>query len=207
MKTRKNIEKFIKNAAVNSNPQMNRAVLNDLLKQLDKTGSDSCKKHRSIIMKNPIIKLAAAAIIIAVFAFGLFEFFGIENTSGIVWAEVVKKVHGNTGISYRTKKIQTITGLGKPIEKNEITYYSPKYGMKVEDCPGDEKTITTCINFTDKTQIILMHNLKKFARNDLPVIPENQGRVIPEDIVKKILSGEYKELGRQTIDGFPPELD
>ena len=64
MKTRKNIEKFIKNAAVNSNPQMNRAVLNDLLKQLDKKENDSRKEHRSIIMKNPFIKLAAAAVLL-----------------------------------------------------------------------------------------------------------------------------------------------
>lgn len=64
MKTRKNIEKFIKNAAVNSNPEMNRTVLNDLLKQLDKTENDSRKEHRSTIMKSPVTKLAAAAAII-----------------------------------------------------------------------------------------------------------------------------------------------
>ena len=88
MKTRKNIEKFIKNAAVNSNPQMNRAVLNDLLKQLDKKENDSRKEHRSIIMKSTITKLAAAAVII-IAAFIVINQFG-GSVMSVAWADVAE---------------------------------------------------------------------------------------------------------------------
>lgn len=206
MKSPENTEKLIRNAEIRSNPNVNQAVLEDLMKEFDVTegkqkASVTLPRKRRTIMKSPITKVAVAAVIIIAVTFGLFEFIGTGNTSGVAWAEVAQKVKGTTGMVYRTKQTQTMAGLGRPIERNEITYYSLKYGMKVENYPGEEKTITTCLNFTDKTIILLMHSLKKYTQGHLPEIPEDQGQAIPEEIVQRFLSGEYKELGQQTIEG------
>lgn len=210
MKSPENIEKLIRDAKINSNPDVNQVVLENLLKEFDVTDRQqkapiAPTNQRRILMKSPITKIAVAATIIIAVTFGLFEFIGINDTSGVVWAEVAQKIQGTMGMIYRTKQTQTMTGLGQPIKRNEITYYSPKYGMKVENCPGEAKTITTCMNFTDKTIISLMHTLKKYTQDHLPEIPKDQGQVIPEKIVQRFLSGEYKELGRQTVEGVLAE--
>ncbi len=70
MRSQKNVEKLIKNAAIHSNPDVNQAVLNDLLQQLDNVQEQkpvvTRPKIRRKFMKNPITKLAAAAMVIAV---------------------------------------------------------------------------------------------------------------------------------------------
>ncbi|MHC4228459.1 MAG: hypothetical protein ACYSW0_13625, partial [Planctomycetota bacterium] len=52
-------------------------------------------------MKSPIAKLAATAAIITVVALGLFEFIGTDGASGVVWAEVARKVQSSQGLVYR----------------------------------------------------------------------------------------------------------
>jgi hypothetical protein len=88
MNLTKNIEKLIKNTAIRSNPEVNRVVLKDLLKQIDYAEKQKpvalLPNIRRTIMKSPILKLTAAAIIIALVVLGLFELIGTENTSGVV---------------------------------------------------------------------------------------------------------------------------
>ena len=70
MRSQKNVEKLIKNAAIHSNPDMNQAVLNDLLQQLDNVETQkpiiTPPNIRRIFMKSSITKLAAAAMVIVV---------------------------------------------------------------------------------------------------------------------------------------------
>ncbi len=69
MKTQENIKKLIKDAPIRSNPDVNQAVLRDLLKQIDEAETQkpavALPNAKRIIMKSPITKLAAAAAIIA----------------------------------------------------------------------------------------------------------------------------------------------
>jgi hypothetical protein len=59
---------FINNASINSNPDVNEAVLKELLSEMDKSQSTTCPARQPdmwrTIMKSPIIKLTAAAVII-----------------------------------------------------------------------------------------------------------------------------------------------
>jgi len=68
MNSQENTEKLIKNAVLHSNPDVNQAVLKELLQQFNSTPEqkpvDTQPNIRRTIMKNPIIKLAAAAAII-----------------------------------------------------------------------------------------------------------------------------------------------
>jgi tetratricopeptide (TPR) repeat protein len=70
MRSQNNIEKLIKNAAIHSNPDVNKAVLNDLLQQLDNIETQKSAailpNIRRIFMNSSITKLAAAAMVIAV---------------------------------------------------------------------------------------------------------------------------------------------
>jgi hypothetical protein len=75
MTSAKNVKKLIRNAAIDTNQEVNESVLNGLLEELDKAEKqDSAASQpgiRRITMKSKIVKLAAAAVIIAVVAVGL----------------------------------------------------------------------------------------------------------------------------------------
>ena len=65
MKSADNIKKFFKNAAIDTNPSMDKAVLNKILMAHEKANTSETKPNiRRTIMRSPITKLAAAAVII-----------------------------------------------------------------------------------------------------------------------------------------------
>jgi translation initiation factor IF-1 len=73
MKSAKNVEKLIKNAAIHSNAEVNQAVLRDLLTELpeakEQTPALAKPNIGRTIMKSRIIKLAAAAMIVVAVLF------------------------------------------------------------------------------------------------------------------------------------------
>jgi len=72
MKSADDIKKFFNNAAIDTNPSMDKAVLNKILKAREKANAAVAKPMiRSIIMKSPITKLAAAAMIIIAVALSI----------------------------------------------------------------------------------------------------------------------------------------
>ncbi len=75
MRPAENIKRLIKNASVNSTPEVNQAVLADLLNELEKRKSTRSAAGRPntwrIIMKSKITKLATAAAIILIVVLGI----------------------------------------------------------------------------------------------------------------------------------------
>jgi hypothetical protein len=75
MKSRQDIEQFVKNAGIRSDPNVNQAVLKDLLKQIDDAETQkpavTLPNIRRTIMRSPITKLAAAAVIVIAVGFGV----------------------------------------------------------------------------------------------------------------------------------------
>jgi hypothetical protein len=67
MKSAKNIKKLIKNTKIKTNPEVNKAVLNDLLNRMDHAGGNINARQQNIwrmIMKSKMTKFATAAVII-----------------------------------------------------------------------------------------------------------------------------------------------
>jgi hypothetical protein len=150
MNSPKNIEKLIKNAVIHSNPDVNQAVLKELLQQFDNVQEQkpvvTRPKIRRTIMKSPIIKLAAAAVIIVLVLLGLFEFIGTGSTSGVVWAEVVRKVEASRGSASRI----TTSSPGNP-ENCTLSRRSPT-GYRADMYAGDVLRITQSGSFPADTE-------------------------------------------------------
>jgi hypothetical protein len=175
------------------------------LAESDKTESAITQpKIRRTIMKSPIVKLAAAAVIIALVVLGLFEFIGTENTSGVVWAEVVRKVEASRGLIVRC------TDLSPSNEDDySITYTSPTYCRK--DFYKDGQIIRTgYVDFTDSdtdTLTDVFHLLKlcqtiTFRKSENELFLEwHNDWTNPGFLVQKILSAEHRKLGQKTIEG------
>jgi len=101
MKSADQIKKFFKNAAINTNPKMDEAVLNKVFIAHKKTTNPKSAiiepNIRRTIMKSPITKLAAAAVVIVVGILGLVELIDTGSKSGVLWAEVAQKVESSRG--------------------------------------------------------------------------------------------------------------
>jgi hypothetical protein len=208
MRPADNINELIKKLQLKASADLDRRVHDDIsmtLAEPDKTKSAiSQPKIRRTIMKSPIIKLAAAAVIIALVVLGLFEFIGTENTSGVVWAEVVRKVEASRGLIFRCTDLS-------PSNENEysIAYTSPRYCRK--DFYKDGQIIRTCYtDFTSSDTFTLVdvfhmrkHSLTTtYKKSDYQLFLElHDDWTNPGFLVQMILSGEHSKLGQKTIEG------
>ena len=155
-------------------------------------------------MKSPIVKLAAAAVIIVLVVLGLFEFIGTEKTSGVVWADVVRKVGASRGLIVRCSD-----STASSEDDYSITYTSPTYCRK--DFYKDGQIIRTgYTDFTGSdtytlTDVFHMrkHSLTTtFKKSEYQFFLEwNNDWTNPEFLVQKILSCEHSKLGQKTIEG------
>ena len=203
------VKELIIKSSVATDAQTENRILGDALAHLDILKQQ--KKPRiglyfwRTIMKSSILKLTAAAVIIALVVLGLFEFIGTDKTSGVVWAEVARKVQASRGLIVRCKKLD-------PSHEDDysIIYNSPKY-CRTEFYKDGQITRTCYTDFTgyDTDTFIDVYHIKKFYVTTIykkaglsGVFPEqHEGAVNPEVLVQTILSGEHRKLAQKTIEG------
>jgi len=159
-----------------------------------------------LVMDKPAVKFAIAAVVIAAVLFGLFEVLSPGGSSGVVWAEVARRVEASPGFISRMRQTHTIEGMDQPLEFYTMTYNS-LHGSRLENFQGDELAVTTYADYESGTIVSLLHGSKQYTRQILPPneAPQNEMAMNPRSIVADFLAGDYKELGRRTIEGVQAE--
>ena len=206
MKSIEDIKKFFKNAAISTNPKMDENMLNKILIAHEKTKNTKSAviepNIRRTIMKSPIIKLAAAAVVIALIVLGLFEFIDTGSTSGVAWAEVARKVETSRGSVVRCKETSSFQPLGET--DYSITYTSPRYSRK-DVYKAGQITLSYYNNFDTMTFTAVNHTHKHYLSTTSTTmegfLEKQEDWMNPRYLVQKILSCEHRELGQKTIDG------
>jgi hypothetical protein len=160
---------------------------------------------RRIIMKSPITKIAAAAVIVAVLGIGIVEFLGTGGTSGVVWAEVAKNVEASPSVIFRARG----TGSRDPNDDwpNAYRIFWRSAALDRADWYRNgqiHRTIYT--NLDTKTLIGVLHDHKKYnkeAMSDERVqsARANKGWTDPQGLLNLALSLEHHALGQKTING------
>ncbi len=162
------------------------------------------------IMRNPITKLAVAAAILIALGLGVLEFISTGGKSGVVWAQVADRVEASRGFIYRTRQTQTRADMDRPMEHRMIHYQCPAHGSRCEGYQGDRLTMNGYASFDEGTQVILFHDMKRYTQRTLPPLStgamgEMSAGDMPKAMVRQFTSGDYKELGRRTINGVEAE--
>ena len=158
-------------------------------------------------MKSPIIKFAAATVIIALVVLGLFELIDTENTSGVVWADVVRKVEASQGSVVRCRETSSF----QPSNETDysITYTSPRYSRK-DFYEGGEISHTYYEDFTGSDTVTftgVYHQHKHYIsdtyqkNNNEFFLEQHDQWMNPRYLVQRILSGRHRNLGQKTIEG------
>ncbi len=152
-------------------------------------------------MRKPMIRLAAAGVIVAVVVLGLPLFTGTDKKSGVLLADVARKVETSRGVIYR----ETITN-NNPINVSDYTiaHLSPaKY--RSEGYQSGEPWITMYEDNETRQRVVLLHHNKGYVREKMNPTDKDLQRhanmLDPTKWIDRFLSCEYRELGRKTIEG------
>jgi hypothetical protein len=180
--------------------------------------SQSPLRIRNIIMKNPITKLAAAAIVAIACLIGL----SLWRTtgSGIALADVLARVEQVKAYSFkRTLHFWSEKVTGKDPNKPYIRgtfLISQEYGWKAKierlDPNGGESTFDEyCILPQKNTTIAISHKEKKYTRKEQDdgfferIQKANSDITDPHTFLEQMLKTKYESLGRSTMDGIEVE--
>ncbi|MHC4329037.1 MAG: hypothetical protein ACYSWW_13065 [Planctomycetota bacterium] len=167
-------------------------------------------------MESRITRYSAAAVVALATAIVLLSPFGTPKIGGVVLADVQKKVNDvETMIIGGTK---TFTRPGKPDSLFEfdgikckfdlVKFYSKQHGFVEEGYTEDKLFYRITFNFVEGRTLILLPTYKKFltftSMNNMAKIMENFAT--PKGILDLLVEGDYKELGRDKIDGIDAEV-
>ena len=215
MRPADNINDLIKKLQLKASADLDKRVNDDISAALTKSQKNKSAQAEPIIwrtiMKSPVTKIAAAAVIIIACsaAWILWESTG----SGIALAEVLTRIEQVTGYTYQLKSTTTrqqLTGMRTYTVlvskehgiKMTITQADPNSQPKYET--GDEWYLLPQSN----SIVIISHKKKTYDRFvydgvELDFYKEQYNE--PRAIIKQILSCEHKSLGQSIIDGITVE--
>ncbi|MHC4431872.1 MAG: hypothetical protein ACYTBS_08540, partial [Planctomycetota bacterium] len=207
MRSSENVEKLIRNAEMHSDPEVNQAVLKDLMHQLDETQAQKPAVVQPVIgrilMKSPITKLAAAAVIVVAVLIAINQLGG--SSTSVVWGEVVQNVEASPGFIFQMKQIYHRETTGTMEIHNKV-YGSGEYGVRMDGHLEPESPIQVYASRKEGAMILIDHSSKTYSRKPLTgdELVELE-KMDPKECVSKMLSVGYIKLGRKTIDGIEAE--
>ncbi len=156
-------------------------------------------------MRSPIVKLGIAAAVLAVVGVGILEFIGAGSPSGVVWADVAKKVEASPSVIFRARS----TGSRDPNDDwpNAYNIFWRSATLSRADWYRNgqiHRTIYT--NLDTKTLLGVLHDRKMYSKEAMSdervqQARENRGWSDPQALINMALSLEHRALGQKTIDG------
>jgi hypothetical protein len=157
-------------------------------------------KMRIKIMKSPITKIAAAAVIVVAILAGINQL--EDSTTSVVWGEVVRNIESSPGFIYRMRQIYKDKETGTE-EFRMMVYGSAEYGMRMDSYLDPKFTIQTYATLSDGAMTSVNHPNRTYCRTTLDddALAELEN-MDPKEVVREYLSTEYRELGRKTIEGI-----
>ena len=165
---------------------------------------------RRLIMRNSIVKMAVAAVVVLAAIGGILLWTGTK--SGVALADVLAKVEQVQAFMYKmTMHIQgSMPGIPPGGVDTEATMLvANEYGMKMEMSSADPtlgQAMTQQMYMLpqQKMILVLLPAVKKYMRmqvNDEMFEKKRQENNDPRLMLKKILECQYTDLGRTVLDG------
>jgi outer membrane lipoprotein-sorting protein len=210
-----NIEEILKNIGAEEIPadvhKIAQETSNNFISSLRQTRQP--KRHILLeqIMKSRITKLAAAAVIFVAVLAGIPL---LNPEQGIALGDVLAKVEQVRAFMYKMNmKMAVSVGENLPamdMDMKMTVTISRDFGMKAETISvdgntGRKSTSTAYIIPNEKIAVTLMPDEKKYLQmefDDDLLAKMKQQNNDPREMIKRMMSSEYTELGRTRIDGI-----
>lgn len=202
MRPAENINGLIKKLKLKASNDLDKRVhevISKALAESDKAKSVITQPNiRKTIMKNPITKVAAAAVIIIAVLISLDQL-GNSGTS-VAWGEVVKKVEASRSVIFRG------TDTTMDSENSESDYsmnYLSGTHSRLDFYKGDQIVKTIYSDFNTKTVILVDHlpNHKSYVKMTFEKMEQSSFLVDPKRMVQRFLSCDHREIGKKIVEG------
>lgn len=157
-------------------------------------------------MKSPITKLAAVIVVIIAVILGLNIIGGPDMAAGVAWGEVIRKAEVISSLMAEATIEITFPGNKKLFTKEDI-YVAGDYGTRSDIYMNGELFIIKYRLPNKKVAYQIHPKEKRYVRFDLSGEQAAIGRNPddPRQWLRKILSGDYVELGSGNINGIDVE--
>ena len=181
--------------------RMHKLILDAHESSKKKTSVARLTIQRRHSMRKPMIKVAAAGVIIAMVVLGVFEIIDTDNKSGVVLADVVRKVETSRGVIYRETHANNNP---KSISDHTIIHLSPtKY--RSEGYQSGELWITMYEDRDERKRVVLLHKQKGYVKEEMRLTEDDQqiltDMMNPTKWVENFQSCDYSKLGQKTVEG------
>jgi hypothetical protein len=161
---------------------------------------------RSIFMKNPITKIAIAAVVVIACLTGVLVF---NKTSSIALGEVLDRIEQVEAYCCRMSAVFSNKDIeDMPVSQSKMLI-SQTYGSKMNieinhPLTGESSTLEIYILPPKGTITTLMPNEKKYSQvhYDKETAERSGQGMDPHEMLKQILDCEHTSLGLSTIDGI-----
>jgi len=167
------------------------------------------------IMESKVTKYSAAAVIVLAMTLVLLSPFSMPGNGGVVLANVQQNVAGIETMIIRGTKTVTRPGEldnivkfdGMKCEFDLVKYFSQQYGLVEEGYIGDKLFYRFTFNRPKRQTLLLLPTYKKygtFTSTDKQMQLLENGT--PKGIIKLLMMGGYRKLGRDNINGAEVEV-
>ena len=202
MRTADNLNEMIKKLKLKASGDLDKRVHDDIPKAL----AESDKKESAVtqpkigrtIMKSPITKLAAAAVIIVAILIVINQFG--SSTTSVVWAEVAQKVQASRGVIFRSKDIDQDW---RDVEPDYTMNYFSSTQARHDSYKEDKIFKTIYADFNTKNVILVDHlpSHKSYIKMTFEEMGQVDFVTNPKSMVQRFLSCEHRKLGQKTVEG------
>jgi len=213
MKPSDDIENIVKKMSFKVGPELDKDLWAETLKARNAFHKTILSPGQNnigrTIMKSPITKLAAAAVICIMCLTGLF--FWKSTGSGIALADVLARIEQVTAYSYQVRS--TITTPQTKTDLKNTVLVSQEHGIKyasrsVEPNNNEIDGADAYLLPKQNSIIFVVHEKKMYVRvkfDDDKLAYYKEQYNDPRIIVKQILNCDHSSLGQSVIDGTTVE--
>ncbi len=204
MKSADDIKRFFQKSTLSTNQERHEAIFEKIQRAQDKSKTITPASYRfslrSNIMKSPIIKLAAAAVIIVAVILGINYIGGSPDGTSVAWADVLKNFEAARTVMY----IREFESSNEK-EVSEIRIMEP-YHCRTDVIAYHSRKDTTGMYKVAIRNTKLNKNLLLYPKTKMAVIGDDDGYQgfkirAHEQLKKDFRDGTEKDLGRVKLNG------
>ena len=175
-----------------------------LEKSVKTESADSGPKIWRIIMKSKIAKLAVAACVIIAVVIGVNQLGGSIDGASVAWGEVLELIEKVPTVVFNMTSVTTF-GENKTMSTKSEVYDAGEYGNRVDIYMNGELFMQKFLLPEQGVGYFIRPREKQYTRFELTGELATMKEDFPRQWVKIILSEDYIELGRGSINGIKVE--
>lgn len=197
------VEDKLKAASIHSDPDINQAVLHELLDALDQSTENTSQPQRYCIWRTAMKTAIAALVAITL---GL-VFYSIDRSS-VAWGQVLEKIQQADALMVRLRTVvfdDANTQFSPQAQVQWTIFLSEAYGFRMDmyaqDTNAPGKTVSWYVPPAQDTLTMVIPSEKKWL--EMPYAPEQTQQTMDKDpkaYLERFLACSHRKLEQRWID-------